>query len=157
MKTPKNNKATTGYDKDLEAEAKKNTIYGSMNKRTHIADKIIEVFRNYRQQQPYRTTASGNRIRWDEPSIERENEISDRIQRLQQAKHQLQQTRLAKSRLKNKNAVPVKAGKPMFEEQMLEEDLNKAITLLRQYYYSPKVMRFRDWCKLMEHLMDELE
>lgn len=156
MKTTKTKKAETGWDKDLEAEAKKKTIYGSLTKKHQVADKIIEVFRNSRQQ-PYRTTASGRRVGWDEPSIERENEISDRIQRLQQAKHQLQQTRLAKNRLKNKNAVPQKAGKPMWEQQILDENLNSALAMLRQHYYSNKMMRFRDWCKVMEQLMDELE
>lgn len=156
MKTTKTKKAETGWDKDLEAEAKKKTIYGSLTKKHQIADKIIEVFRNYRQQ-PYRTTASGNRVRWDEPTIERENEISDRIQRLQQTQRQLRQARLGRDRLKSKNSVPLKRTKPMWEQMILDEDLNKAITLLRQHYYSPKMMRFRDWCKVMEHLMDELE
>lgn len=156
MKSTKKKTTTTGYDKDLDAEEHKNTLYGSLSKKHQIADKIIEVFRNYRQQ-PYRTTVSGNRVRWDEPSIERENEISDRIQRLRQQQNQLKQLRQHRNRLKSKNAVPVKSGKPMFEEQMLEEDLNKAITLLRQYYYSPKMMRFRDWVKAMENFYDELE
>lgn len=156
MKTTKTKKAETGWDKELEAEAKKNTLYGSLSKKHQTADKLIEVFRNYRQQ-PYRTTASGNRVRWDEPSIERENEISDRIQRLRQTQRQLRQARLGRDRLKSKNAVPQKASKPMWEQLILDEDLNKAITLLRQHYYSPKMMRFRDWCKVMEHLMDELE
>lgn len=156
MKTTKTQKAETGWDKDLEAEAKKNTLYGSLTKKHKIADKIIEVFRNYRQQ-PYRTTASGNRVRWDEPSIERENEISDRIQRLQQTQRQLRQARLGRDRLRSKNAIPAKKSKPMWEQMILDEDLNKAITLLRQHYYSPKMMRFRDWCKLMEQLCDELE
>lgn len=115
-------------------------------------DKIIEAFRSYR------TTISGRRVSWDEaPSIEAENQLSDRIQRLQRQKQNLQQTRLNRERLKQKNKVPQKQGKPMFEEIILDEELSKAIFLLRQHYYSPKSMRFREWCSLLERLFDELE
>lgn len=134
-------------------------------------DKLIEIYRNmpqrnYQRQSasggsygrgiPTRTTKSGNRVDWDEPSIETENQISDRIQRLQRQKQNLQQTRLGRERLKKKNMVPQKQGKPMFEG-VLNEDLNKALYLIRQYYYSPKTMRFREWCDIMEKVFDELE
>lgn len=141
-----------GNDDKIEREAKKNTLYDAVNKRNQIADKILEIYRRT----PYRTTASGNRVAWDEPDQRKEDEINDRIQRLIKAKQQLKQTQANRERLKNKNAVPQKAGKPMWEHTILQEDLNKAIQLIRQHYYSGKTLKFKDWCSMMEKILDEL-
>jgi hypothetical protein len=121
-------------------EAKKLFSYDTAYRSNLTADKILEIYRRT----PYRTTALGNRVTWDEPEKQKENEISDRIQRLMKAKQQLQLQKLAKNKLKSRNAVPLKAGKPMFEQQILEEDLNRAIQLIRIYYHSGKTMKFKD-------------
>lgn len=149
---PRADREPSWDDNEVE-EVKKSTLYDATYKRTKIADKLLEIYRRT----PYRTTASGNRVAWDEPDKRREDEINDRIQRLLKTKQQLQQARFAKNRLKDRNAVPQKAGKPMWEQQILDEDLSKATSLLRQYYYSTKVMRFREWCGIIENLIDALE
>jgi hypothetical protein len=148
-----------GDDEKAEEEEKKRTLYDAANKRTQIADKILEIYRRapYRGSggTPYRTTASGNRVAWDEPDQRREDEINDRIQRLMKAKQQLKQAQASRERLKGKKAVPQKAGKPMWEQIILEEDFNKAIQLIRINYYSGKTMRFKDWISTMEKILDE--
>jgi hypothetical protein len=141
----------TWNDYKAEQEAKKLTSYDVAHRSNLTADKILEIYRRT----PYRTTALGNRVAWDEPEKQKENEISDRIQRLMKAKQQLQQQKLAKNKLKSRNAVPLKAGKPMFEQQILEEDLNRAIQLIRTYYHSGKTMKFKDWISVMEKILDE--
>jgi cell fate (sporulation/competence/biofilm development) regulator YlbF (YheA/YmcA/DUF963 family) len=151
--TPRSNRQITDMDDKVKKQIADKMLYDARHKRTQVTDKLLEIYRRT----PYRTTASGNRVAWDEPEKRREDEISDRIQRLLKTKQQLQQARFAKNRLKDRNAVPQKAGKPMWEQQILEEDLNKATNLLRQYYYSTKVMRFREWCGIIENLIDALE
>lgn len=140
-----------GDDDKTEQEEKKKTLYDAVYKRNQIADKILEIYRRA----PYRTTASGNRVAWDEPDQRREDEINDRIQRLLKAKQQLKQSQASRERLKNKKAVPQKGGQPMWEQVILKEDLNKAIQLIRQYYYSGKTLKFKDWCSMMENILDE--
>lgn len=151
---------TWGDDEKAEEEAKKRTLYDAANKRTQIADKILEIYRRtpYRGsgRTTYRTTASGNRVAWDEPEQRREDEINDRIQRLMKAKQQLKQAQASRERLKVKKAVPQKAGEPMWEQIVLEEDLNKAIQLIRTYYYSGRTMKFKEWISTVEKILDEL-
>lgn len=128
-------------------------------------DRIIEAFRRYggysprrfSQVIPTRKTYAGHRVDWDEGDSRQDDEISDRINRLKQQQLLNKQNKLRQQRLKSQNKVPIKSGKPMFEEMMLDEDLNKAVLLLRQYYYSTKAMRFREWIGLIEKIMDELE
>jgi hypothetical protein len=141
-----------GDDDKATEEAKKRTLYDAEHKKTQIIDKIIEIYRRT----PYRTTASGNRVAWDEPNQRREDEINDRIQRLIKTKQQLKQAQASRERLKAKQSVPQKAGKPMWEHIILEEDFNKAIQLLRTYYYSSRTMRFKDWISTIEKILDEI-
>lgn len=141
----------TWNDYRAEQEAKKLTSYDTAYRSNLTVDKILEIY----QKTPYRTTALGNRVAWDEPEKQKENEISDRIQRLMKAKQQLQLQKIAKNKLKSRNAVPLKAGKPMFEQQILEEDLNRAIQLIRTYYHSGKTMKFKDWISVIEKILDE--
>ena len=63
----------------------------------------------------------------------------------------------AQFRLKRKGKVPTKSGKPMWEEYgLLEEDFNKFVSLFRKYYYSGKMMRFREWLEVIDDLVDTL-
>jgi hypothetical protein len=150
---PRSDRQISGMDDKAEKQIKDKMLYDDGYKRTQVTDKLLEIYRRNQ----YRTTASGNTVAWDEPEKRREDEISDRIQRLLKTKQQLQQARFAKNRLKDRNAVPQKAGKPMWEQQILEEDLNQAIQLIRTHYYSGKTMRFREWCGIIEKLFNELE
>lgn len=152
--------AADGWDDDAIEQEKKRTLYDAATRRTKIADKILEIYRRTPYQSSrgitYRTTASGNRVAWDEPHPDMEDEINDRINRLMKQRELAKQQRISRERLKQKNAVPKKAGKPMYERQILEEDFNKAISLLRNAYLSGRVMRFKDWISTMEHILDEL-
>lgn len=155
---PRADREPSWDDNEVE-EVKKSTLYDATYKRSKIADKILEIYRRtpYRSSSgnTYRTTASGNRVEWDEADRRREDEINDRIQRLMKAKQQLKQAQANRKRLSSKNAVPQKAGQPMWEQIILEEDFNKAIQLIRTHYYSGKTMRFKDWISAMEKILDE--
>lgn len=64
----------------------------------------------------------------------------------------------AQFRLKHKGKVPTKSGKPMWEEYgIIEEDFNKFISTYRKYYYSGKMMRFREWIGVMGDLFDIID
>lgn len=120
------------------------------------ADRILEMYRR-RTPIPTRKTYAGHRVDWDEGDTRQDDEIADRINRLKQQQLQNKQNKLRQQRLKNANKVPMKNGTPMFEEMLLDEEFNRAIYLLRQYYYSSKSMRFREWCNMIEKVFDELE
>jgi hypothetical protein len=147
------------WDSNEAEEVKKSTLYDAAHKRTQIADRLLEIYRRmpYKSSSgnSYRTTVSGNRVEWDEADRRKEDEINDRIQRLMKAKQQLKQAQANRRRLSSKNAVPQKAGQPMWEQIILEEDFNKAIQLIRTNYYSGKTMRFKDWISAMEKILDE--
>ncbi|MFZ9740776.1 MAG: hypothetical protein ACO3CQ_02670 [Candidatus Nanopelagicaceae bacterium] len=59
----------------------------------------------------YRTTASGNRVRWDEDEA-----TDDRVNDMLNKQRQQRAASAGKARLKAKGKVPTKNGKPVFEE-----------------------------------------
>ena len=64
----------------------------------------------------------------------------------------------AQFRLKRKGKVPTKSGMPMWEEYgLIEEDFNKFASIFRKYYYSGKMMRFRDWLEVIGDLIDVID
>ena len=113
---------------------------------------FLEQVRNY-----YRTTASGRKVRFDEPDRDDDPEVrrhNAASARFLQKRKQKQQSR---DKLKQSNKVPKKDGKPMWEQsEILEEDLNKFVSTFRKYYYSSRRLRFRDWIKEIEDLIDIL-
>ena len=117
---------------------------------TSRAQKILEIYRNY----PYRTTVSGNRVRWDEPGESDSDEIRRHNAALERARKKKQD---AKARLKSKGAVPTKDGKPIFEGYLVvTEDLSQVLSAFRRLYSSNRSMRFRDWTKLVAQMLDDL-
>ena len=107
-----------------------------------------------RIQEVYRTTAKGRKVRWDEPSESDSAEIHRHNAFLAK---QLQKKRESKDRLKNKNAVPTKNGKPIFEGDLaLTEDVQQVLMSFRRLYQSNRPMRFRDWIKVVSGLVDDL-
>jgi hypothetical protein len=103
-----------------------------------------------RIQEIYRTTYSGRKVAWDEPSEDDTPEVRRHNAFLAQ---KLQRKQDAKERLKTKGAVPTKNGKPIFEGP---GDLQSVLMSFRRLYQSNRPMRFREWIKAVAGLMDDL-
>ena len=104
-----------------------------------------------RIQEIYRTTYSGRKVAWDEPS---EDDNTPEVRRHNAFLAQkLQQKQDAKERLKTKGAVPTKNDKPIFEGS---GDLQQVLMSFRRLYQSNRPMRFRDWIKVVSGLLDDL-
>ena len=103
-----------------------------------------------RIQEIYRTTASGHRVPFDEPTEDDTPEVRRHNAFLAQ---KLQRKQDAKERLKTKGAVPTKNGKPIFEGP---GDLQSVLMSFRRLYQSNRPMRFREWIKAVAGLMDDL-
>lgn len=117
-------------------------------------DRLVELYKQNKVQQ----------IKQINPQQEKEDryelELTNRINRLVQYKKNLQQAKKARQRFQQKPKLPtnnIQQNRPVYEEIDLVEDLNKAINLFRQNYYSGKMMRFRDWCSVMEKILDDLD
>ena len=107
-----------------------------------------------RIQEIYRTTYSGRKVQWDEPEEDDTPEVRRHNAFLAQ---KLKQKRDAKERLKSKGAVPTRNGKPIFEgDQEITEDVQQVLMSFRRQYQSNRLMRFRDWIKIVSGLMDDL-
>ena len=98
----------------------------------------------------YRTTASGNRVRRDEPDADLELRQSDAIQ----SNSLVRAKRLAKEKLKAKGAVPTRGGAPLktFEEfradaggGLTEELTKKQRDHMEQIYLSARALDFDKW------------
>jgi hypothetical protein len=72
----------------------------------------------------YRTTASGNRVRRDEPDQDLEMRQSDAIQSNSLARAK----RLAKEKLKAKGAVPTRGGAPLKTFEQFRADAGRGLT-----------------------------
>ncbi|MEL1233045.1 MAG: hypothetical protein VW667_03955 [Candidatus Neomarinimicrobiota bacterium] len=125
-----------------------------MQKNNH---ELLERVRNY-----VRTTRSGRRVDWDEPSERDDN--PDVIRHNAAVANYLKkrkQKNQSRDKLKSQNKVPSKDGKPMWEQMQedveLNESVNRFIMKFRGLYYSGKTMRFRDWLRVIEDLVDELD
>ena len=117
------------------------------NSSTH--DRIIQ-----RLLESYRTTVSGRRVRWDEPGEEDDN---PEVLRHNAFLDQQRKRNEWKERLKKKGSVPIKNGKPIFEQpQILDENLQQVMNSFRQLYQSNRSMRFREWILVIADLLDDL-
>ena len=113
---------------------------------------ILEKVRSY-----YRTTASNRKVRWDEPGERDDN--PDVIKHNLAVSKRLKRKKEAQRQLKSNNKVPIKDGKPMFEDYeviKLDEDINKFLQQFRKKLYSSKRMTFREWLSEIENIIDEL-
>ena len=107
-----------------------------------------------RIQEVYRTTAKGRKVQWDEPTEVDTPEVRRHNTFLAK---QLQKKRDAQQRLKNKDAVPTRNGKPIFEGDLaVTEDVQQVLMSFRRHYQSNRPMRFRDWIKIVSGLLDDL-
>ena len=119
------------------------------NLKTRTLEQLLEIYRR----SPYRSTASGRRVRWDEPGEDDTPEIRRHNAYLTQ---RMQQRRDAKERLKIKGAVPTRDGNPIFEKNLMTEDLQQGLIAFRNLYVSNRPMRFREWIEIMAELLDDL-
>jgi len=113
---------------------------------------ILEKVRSY-----YRTTASNRKVRWDEPGERDDN--PDVIKHNLAVSKRLKRKKEAQRQLKANNKVPIKDGKPMFEDYEtieLYENINKFLQQFRKNLYSSKRMTFREWCSSLDDLLDFL-
>ena len=146
MKAGSNDAYAIKYEKD-------HTLYDSK------IDRVIEAFRKTRE-----ATSLNRFVSKREPGEPRKTEylkIAPSAQKqydadMEKLKRQNKRSS-AQFRLKRKGKVPTKSGKPMWEEYgLLEEDFNKFVSLFRKYYYSGKMMRFREWLEVIDDLVDTL-
>jgi hypothetical protein len=107
----------------------------------------------------YRTTATGRKVRWDEPTETGRNEPlrvnKDKFRQDLDFWKKKNQKNSSQLRLKKKNAVPTKNGEPMWEELQTENYVQFA-SLFRKQYNSNRTMTFRKWCEVVEELLDTL-
>lgn len=140
-------------DDSADRWGKENTLYDSK------INRVIEAFRKTRE-----ATSLNRFVSKREPGEPRKTEylkIAPSAQKQYDADMEKLKKQNKKSsaqfRLKRKGIVPAKAGKPMWEEYgLLEEDFNKFVSVFRKYYYSGKMMRFRDWMEVVDDLVDAL-
>ncbi len=119
-------------------------------RRQRIARRLLEIYRKSQ----YRTTTSGQKIRWDEPG---EDDTPEVQQHNRDLKKQHQKT-FGKQRLKSKSAVPTKDGKPIFEErQVLDENTLQVLTTFGQLLQSNRTTNFRTWIKVVAKVLEDLD
>lgn len=147
MKTGSNDASTHRWGKE-------NTLYDSK------IDRVIEAFRRTRE-----ATSLNRFVSKREPGEPRKTEylkIAPSAQKqydadMEKLKRQNKRSS-AQFRLKRKGKVPTKSGMPMWEEYgLIEEDFNKFASIFRKYYYSGKMMRFRDWLEVIGDLIDVID
>ena len=146
--------------KEIAADKKeiRSTLYDSSSCESNgKIDRIIEAFRKTKED------ATLNRIiskrEPGEPVKTQYQKVADKDKWKKSMDFWRQKNRsdAAREKLKKKGKVPVKGGTPMFDEyDMLDEDFNKFASIIRRYYYSGKMMRFRDWLNIMDDIIDEL-
>ena len=139
-----------GWDAKAEKSAKEKTLYDEKMTR------VIEAFRKAQGK-----TSLNSLISKREPGepIKTQYQKVDKTKFDKDMEFWKQQNRkgTAQTRMKHKGTIPKKDGNPMFEEYgILEEDFNKFISVFRKYYYSGKMMRFRDWLDEVDDLIDLL-
>ena len=101
-----------------------------MQKNNH---ELLERVRNY-----VRTTRSGRRVDWDEPSERDDN--PDVIRHNAAVANYLKkrkQKNQSRDKLKSQNKVPSKDGKPMWEQMQEDVELNESVNRF--------IMKFRDY------------
>lgn len=119
------------------------------NKR-YLAEHLLEIYRRSQ----YRTTTSGQKVRWDEPG---EGDTPEVQQHNRDLKKQHQKT-VGKERLKSKSAVPTKDGKPIFESpEPLDENTLQVLTTFRQLLQSNRTTNFRTWIKVVAKVLEDLD
>jgi hypothetical protein len=106
----------------------------------------------------YRTTASGNRVRRDEPDADLELRQSDAIQ----SNSLVRAKRLAKEKLKAKGAVPTRGGAPLktFEQfradaggGLTEELTKKQTEHMKQVHASAQHLSYDKWILFITEML----
>ena len=139
-----------GWDAKAEKSAKEKTLYDER------MTKVIEAFRKAQEKTSLNSLVSkrepGEPIRTQYQKVDKTKFDKD-----MQFWKQQNRKGSAQTRMKHKGTIPKKDGNPMFEEYgILEDDFNRFISVFRKYYYSGKMMRFRDWLDEVDDLIDFL-
>lgn len=139
-----------GWDDAADKKSNELTLYDSR------IDKVIDAFRKSKE-------ATLNRIvskREPGEPIKTQNQKVDKKAFDRDMEYWRAQNRRSSSqfKLKHKNKVPKKDGKPMWEDaELMNEDLSNFITAFRKLYSTNKTMTFRKWIAVMEDMLDMLE
>lgn len=104
----------------------------------------------------YRTTASGNRVRRDEPDADLELRQSDAIR----ANELRRKAAASRDALKKKGAVPTKKGAKLFEDFMKEtrfykeaEENKMSLEDAKQIYLSAQSLDFDKWMLFITEML----
>jgi hypothetical protein len=104
----------------------------------------------------YRTTASGNRVRRDEPDADLELRQSDAIR----ANELRRKAAASREALKKKGAVPTKKGAKLFEDFMKEtrfykeaEENKMSLEDAKQIYLSAQSLDFDKWMLFITEML----
>ena len=104
----------------------------------------------------YRTTASGNRVRRDEPNQDLEMRQSDAIR----ANELRRKAAASREALKNKGAVPTKKGAKLFDEFMKEtrfyteaKELKMNMETAKQIYLSARALDYDKWMLFITEML----
>lgn len=125
-------------------------MYNQPDNKRDRAKHLLEIYRRSQ----YRTTTSGQKVRWDEPG---EDDTPEVQQHNRDLKKQHQKT-VGKERLKSKSAVPTKDGKPIFESpEALDENTHQVLTTFRQLLQSNRTTNFRTWIKVVAKVLEDLD
>ena len=106
----------------------------------------------------YRTTASGNRVRRDQPDADLELRQSDAIQ----SNSLVRAKRLAKEKLKAKGAVPTRGGAPLKTFEQFRFDAGRGLTEeltkkqkehMEQVYLSARALDYDKWMLFITEML----
>lgn len=114
-------------------------------------DEILERVINH-----YRTTSSGRKVRWDEPDRDTDPDVISHNAAVAKQLRRKKQQAQSREKLKLTNKVPIKDGKPMWEELQME-GYSDFMSSFRKAYYSNRLMTFRKWLETIEDLVDTLD
>ena len=111
---------------------------------------------NLKEYGGYRTTASGNRVRRDEPDADLELRQSDAIR----ANELRRKAAASREALKKKGAVPTKKGAKLFEDFMKEtrfykeaEENKMSLEDAKQIYLSAQSLDFDKWMLFITEML----
>jgi hypothetical protein len=127
--------------------------YALVNENQIKKSRLLKPLKEY---SGYRTTASGNRVRRDEPNADLELRQSDAI-RASELKRKAAASREA---LKKKGAVPTKKGAKLFEEFMKEtrfyteqKESKMRLDDAKQIYLSAQSLDFDKWILFVTEML----
>jgi hypothetical protein len=136
----------------------KNFSYDGLRETYHeiCKNQLKQKRTNLKEYGGYRTTASGNRVRRDEPDADLELRQSDAIR----ANELRRKAAASREALKKKGAVPTKKGAKLFEDFMKEtrfykeaEENKMSLEDAKQIYLSAQSLDFDKWVLFITEML----